>query len=177
MDCSWPGSSVHGVLQARVLERLLCPPRGNPPNQEWNSGLLHLQVGSLSRAPPAVSSKLWVLPPDTLCQSPTVHLLQRLRIQKRHLSAPPQTSIHVLWQLSHLPTLSTSDLSMSPLCPGLRCSLNPGTKISQEDARELTVYIKPSSRNGTENVNPGVLPFSLTPLTSLTRSSTFYANG
>ena len=31
MDCSPPGSSIHGILQARILE-LLCPPPGKLPN-------------------------------------------------------------------------------------------------------------------------------------------------
>ena len=26
MDCSLPGSSVHGILQARILEWVACPP-------------------------------------------------------------------------------------------------------------------------------------------------------
>ena len=29
IDCSPPGSSVHGILQARKLEWLLCPPPGD----------------------------------------------------------------------------------------------------------------------------------------------------
>ena len=38
MDCSLPGSSVHGILQARILENtgywngLLCPPSGDLPD-------------------------------------------------------------------------------------------------------------------------------------------------
>ena len=32
MDCSPPGSSVHGILQTRVLGGLLCPPPGDLPN-------------------------------------------------------------------------------------------------------------------------------------------------
>ena len=31
MDYSLPGSSVHGILQARILEWLLCPPPGGHP--------------------------------------------------------------------------------------------------------------------------------------------------
>ena len=40
MDCSPPGSSAHGVLQARVLSGLPCPPPGDLPdsgNQTWVS--------------------------------------------------------------------------------------------------------------------------------------------
>ena len=33
MDCSLPGSFVHGVLQARIWSGLPCPPPGNLPNQ------------------------------------------------------------------------------------------------------------------------------------------------
>ena len=32
MDCSLPGSSVHGILQARVLEWGACPSSGDLPN-------------------------------------------------------------------------------------------------------------------------------------------------
>ena len=32
VDCSPPGSSVHGVLQARILERLLFPSPGDLSN-------------------------------------------------------------------------------------------------------------------------------------------------
>ena len=31
MDCSLSGSSVHGILQARILERVPCPPPGDLP--------------------------------------------------------------------------------------------------------------------------------------------------
>ena len=50
MDCSPPGSSVHGILQARILEWLPCLPPGDPPDP----GIKHmcpaapdLQVDSL----------------------------------------------------------------------------------------------------------------------------------
>ena len=33
MDCSPPGSSVHGILQASILKWLPCPPPGALPNQ------------------------------------------------------------------------------------------------------------------------------------------------
>ena len=32
MDCNLPGSSVHGILQARILEWVACPPPGHLPN-------------------------------------------------------------------------------------------------------------------------------------------------
>ena len=49
MDCSPSGSSVHGILQARILEWVAMPSyRGLPnPGIKPASLLLHLQVGSL----------------------------------------------------------------------------------------------------------------------------------
>ena len=32
MDCSPPGSSVHGILQARILERVAIPSPGDLPD-------------------------------------------------------------------------------------------------------------------------------------------------
>ena len=47
MDCSLPGSSVHGILQARILEWVAIPfPRGSsqPRDQTHVSHLLHWQA-------------------------------------------------------------------------------------------------------------------------------------
>ena len=41
MDCSLPGSSVHGILQAIVLEWTAIPSSGVFPTQGSNPGLLH----------------------------------------------------------------------------------------------------------------------------------------
>ena len=49
IDCSPPGSSIHGILQARILEWVAMPPQGIFPTQWLNSGLLrllHWQLGS-----------------------------------------------------------------------------------------------------------------------------------
>ena len=50
MDCNLPGSSVHGILQARILEWVAMPSsRGLPdPGIEPTSSMAHaLQVNSL----------------------------------------------------------------------------------------------------------------------------------
>ena len=51
MDCSPPDFSVHGILQARILEWVdISPSRGSSQPQIWNLDLLWLlrwQVGSL----------------------------------------------------------------------------------------------------------------------------------
>ena len=45
MDCSLPGSSIHGILQARILELVAVSP-GNLPTQGSIPCLLYWQVGS-----------------------------------------------------------------------------------------------------------------------------------
>ena len=58
MDCSSPGSSVHGILQPRILEQVAIPSSRRsswPRNQTCVScplSLLHRQVGSLPLGPP-----------------------------------------------------------------------------------------------------------------------------
>ena len=55
IDCSLPGSSVHGILQARILEWVTMPSsRGSsrPRDRTYVSCLLHWQAGSLPLAPP-----------------------------------------------------------------------------------------------------------------------------
>ena len=55
MDCILPGSSVHGILEARMLEWVPFPAPGDLPNLGLNTRLLHLlrrQAASLPLAPP-----------------------------------------------------------------------------------------------------------------------------
>ena len=55
MDCSLPGSSVHGILQARMLEWIAVPfSRGSsqPRDRTSFSCLLHCQADSLPLASP-----------------------------------------------------------------------------------------------------------------------------
>ena len=56
MDCSSPGPSVHGILQARILEWVAMPSsRGSSQPRDRTQvsfGLLHWQAGSLPLVPP-----------------------------------------------------------------------------------------------------------------------------
>ena len=56
MDCSPPGSSVHGTLQARILERVAMPSSraSLPPKDQTcvSYSLLHWQSSSLPLVPP-----------------------------------------------------------------------------------------------------------------------------
>ena len=51
MDCSWPGSPVHGVLQARMLEWVAIPFSGDLPNPGVEPGSPALQADSLPSEP------------------------------------------------------------------------------------------------------------------------------
>ena len=61
-----PGSSVQGVLQARILEQLPCPPPVSLPDQGLAPAslicLLHWQAGSLPLAPTWGAHRLCSLP-------------------------------------------------------------------------------------------------------------------
>ena len=55
MDCSLPGSSVHGIFQARILEWVSMPSPGDLPNpgiEPVFPGSLALQAGYLPTEPP-----------------------------------------------------------------------------------------------------------------------------
>ena len=47
MDCSLPGSSVHEILQARILEWVAIPSPGDLPDPGIESGSPALQVDAL----------------------------------------------------------------------------------------------------------------------------------
>ena len=58
MDCSRPGSCVHGILQERILEWVAMPSSSmssRPRYRFWVSYLLHWHLGSLLPAPPGKS--------------------------------------------------------------------------------------------------------------------------
>ena len=52
MYCSLPGFSVHGILQARILEGLPFPSPGDLPNPRIKPGSPALQADALSSEPP-----------------------------------------------------------------------------------------------------------------------------
>ena len=74
MDYSPPDSSVHGILQARILEWLPCPPPGDLPNPE---------IEPVSPAPPALTGGLFTTEPPG---KPLVQNIQCLIEAKAGLS-------------------------------------------------------------------------------------------
>ena len=61
VDCSPPGSSVHRILQARVLEWVAIPFSRDLPNPGIEPGSPALQADSLPSEPPG--KPLYILPP------------------------------------------------------------------------------------------------------------------
>ena len=57
MDCSLPGSSVLGILQARILEWVPFPAPGALPDPGIESGSPALQADSLPSEPPGKSTQ------------------------------------------------------------------------------------------------------------------------
>ena len=51
MDCSLPGSPVHGNVQARILEWVACPPPGDLPNPGIEPRSPTLEADSLPSEP------------------------------------------------------------------------------------------------------------------------------
>ena len=57
MDCSPPGSSAHGILQARILECVACPPSGDLPDPGIEpASLMSPALQALPLAPPGKPS-------------------------------------------------------------------------------------------------------------------------
>ena len=67
MDCSPPGSSVHGMLQARILERVaISSSKGSSQSRDLpNPG-----IQPASPAFPALAGGFFTTVPDTWCQQP-----------------------------------------------------------------------------------------------------------
>jgi len=57
MDCSLPGSSIHGILQARILEGLPFPSLGDLPDPGIKPRSLALEADALTSEPPGKPQK------------------------------------------------------------------------------------------------------------------------
>ena len=73
MDCSPPGSSVHGILQARALEWVAIPFSGGSPNPGIKRGPSALQADSWPSEPPGKPKEAQTRPQVTL--EPCGHLV------------------------------------------------------------------------------------------------------
>ena len=92
MDYRPPGSSVHGILQARLLEWVAFSPPGDLPDPGSNTRLLHLrwQVDSLRLAPPRK--------PFRALERKKVKLLSRVTLCDPVDCSLPGSSVHGILQ-------------------------------------------------------------------------------
>ena len=76
-DCSPPGSSVQGILQARILEWLPFPPSEDLPQAGTKSVSPELEVDSLPSEPPEKPHKKGNLP-----EYPNPELSQKMFVRQ-----------------------------------------------------------------------------------------------
>ena len=74
MDCSPPGCSVHGILQARILE-LPCPPPGDLRNPGIEPRSPALQADSLPSEPPGKLMIVFVKPWNGIQTTGRCHII------------------------------------------------------------------------------------------------------
>ena len=105
MDCSLPGSSIHGIFQARVLEWVAIA---------FSDMLSRLVITFLPRSKRLLISRL---------QSPSAVILEPPKIKSDTISTVspsiyhevmgPDATIFVFWMLSFMPTFSLSSFTFT----------------------------------------------------------------
>ena len=109
MGGSMPGCSVHGIFQARILERLPFLTPGNLPNQGSNPhflGLLHWQVASL---PLSHLGSLY----QGLGEDKTIKKKKKRKERKSFKNCLPQQTM-ASWNLMYFSSLSLIHSSIYP---------------------------------------------------------------
>ena len=95
MDCSLPGFSVHGILQARVLEWVPLPSSwGSSQSRDWTrvSCLLHWQAGSLPLPPPG----------KLVCFHVTWQMLRFIKLGDRYTIVPYMYMLKIFHNKNYL---------------------------------------------------------------------------
>jgi len=79
MDCSWPRSSVHGILQERICKWVAIPSPGDLLDPEIGLSLLHCR---------------WIIYQLSHQRSSVYTLLLLSRLSRVRLCATPETAAH-----------------------------------------------------------------------------------
>ena len=140
MDCSLPGSSVHGILQARILEWVAVPfSRGSSETRYQTRSVLHLlhwRAGSLPLAPP---------------RKPKMPMLLLSRFSRVQLCATLWTvALHALLSMG----FSIKECWSGLLCPSPGDLLNPGIKTASPASPIFQANSLPLSHLGSLYVHP-----------------------
>ena len=118
MDCSPPGSSVHGILQARILEWVAMPSsRGSSWPRDWIciSYVLHWQADSLPLIPPGKPNWLcilYILEKPTIFPSPSESSFSELTPEVTNCVGFPCQQV-ILWGTSWVSYKLTPYLNLS----------------------------------------------------------------
>ena len=115
-DCSPPGSSVHGILPAKILEWVATPSSRDLPHPGIEPGSPAWQGNSLPSELPGVVVLLPLILLNTLIRKPRCHPITSW-------SRPPEVRFtsFTLWTQSHFPGKETqaSDHQACNLTPGI----------------------------------------------------------
>ena len=109
MDCSPPGSSVHGLSRQERWSGVPCPPPGDLPNLEIKPGSSTLQDDSLWSEPPGKPSVIWMpvnfnslIPPPPI-EKYTISIFTQLVRDFRHWRTRSLIPSHMLLLESGIP--------------------------------------------------------------------------
>ena len=108
MDCSPPGSSVHGIYQARILEWVaISSPKGSPQPRDWTSPMAPALAGRFFTIEPP-GKPLFSTDTRCLCLGPRVSqtkIFMLLRLMCRN----------VLWKWAAIGLNSVQALESTPI--------------------------------------------------------------
>ena len=109
MDCSQPGSSVHGILQARILERVAILFSRDLPDPEIKPGSPSLQADSLLSEPPAKpKNQLWTFTKTEILKLPACPGTHTLSVAPESVVFPSPSYFVIIFQTLWLMVLKVT---------------------------------------------------------------------
>ena len=109
MDCSQPGSSVHGILQARILERVAILFSRDLPDPEIKPGSPALQADSLLSEPPAKpKNQLWTFTKTEILKLPACPGTRTLSVAPESVVFPSPSYFVIIFQTPWLMVLKVT---------------------------------------------------------------------
>ena len=135
MDCSLPGSSAHGILQARILEWVGIPSPGDLPDTGMEPGSPAMQADSLPLSYQA-------FPISELCHFDTNEYARLVTFillwcpKSDSLSTSAMASLQSLWLVWSVCLLDPASLLLPSVVQAL---LSPGSSVSYADRLLLII--------------------------------------
>ena len=126
MDCSLPGSSVHGTLQAKILEWVVCPSPGDLPKPG---------IEPLSLVSPALTGRFFTT--SSTLGFPILHYLAefaQIHVQWISDAIPPSCPLFILLSIFPSIRVFSSESVHHPRWPkywSFSVSINPSNEYSE----------------------------------------------